>query len=392
MDGSESWLAAIMWMALLLPLYSYALFPPLILAWGALAARRKPRSAAAKDGIEPGALPEVAIVVSAHNEEQHIDGLLGNLRSLNYPHEPMLYLGSDGSTDRTAEILESTAGPRVRVFRFRDNRGKASVLNDLLAATREPIVVFTDANTRLESEALLRLVRHFVDPRVGAVCGELSLRHRGDGDNVDGAYWRLERLMKSSESAVGALLGANGGIYAIRRECFVPLRPDTIVDDFCIAMTVSANGRSLIYDPEARALEDAPQQIRDEFTRRVRIGIGNYQAFFRHPEYLFGGSAVRGFVYFSHKVLRWFTPHLLLLALLLNALLIDRPWYRLLFVVQLGAYSLCLLMLALARRISIPRMLRVPVFLLGMNVAFGVGFYRYVTGRYSGSWKRAVRA
>src|SRR5580658_3586825 len=100
MDGSESWLAAIMWMALLLPLYSYALFPPLILAWGALAARRKPRSAAAKDGIEPGALPEVAIVVSAHNEEQHIDGLLGNLRSLNYPHEPMLYLGSDGSTDR----------------------------------------------------------------------------------------------------------------------------------------------------------------------------------------------------------------------------------------------------------------------------------------------------
>jgi cellulose synthase/poly-beta-1,6-N-acetylglucosamine synthase-like glycosyltransferase len=379
-------------MALLLPLYSYALFPPLILAWGALASRRKPRRPAWKDRIEPGSLPEVAIVVSAHNEEQHITGLLSNLQSLNYPHKPMLYLGSDGSTDRTAEILESSAGARVRVFRFRHNRGKASVLNDLLAATREPIVVFTDANTRFEPDALLRLGRHFVDPQVGAVCGELSFRHSGDGDNVDGAYWRLERLMKTSESAVGALLGANGGIYAIRRECFSPLRPDTIVDDFCIAMTVSANGRSLIYDPEARALEDAPQQIRDEFRRRVRIGIGNYQAFFRHPEYLLGASAVRGFVYFSHKVLRWFTPHLLLLALLLNALLIDQPWYRLLFALQLGAYSLCLLLLALARRFTIPRLLRVPAFLLAMNIAFGVAFFRYVTGRYSGSWKRTVRA
>jgi cellulose synthase/poly-beta-1,6-N-acetylglucosamine synthase-like glycosyltransferase len=188
------------------------------------------------------------------------------------------------------------------------------------------------------------------------------------------------------------LLGANGAIYAIRRECFIPIKPDTVVDDFCIAMTVSTGGRLLVYAPEARAVEDAPAEIHDEFKRRVRIGIGNYQAFFRHPEYLFGATAMRSFAYLSHKVLRWFTPHLLLLALLSSALLLDQPLYRALCLIQLGAYGLCLVLYVLTRKMDIPRLLRLPVFLVAMNVAFGIGFCRYVTGRYSGSWKRTARA
>ena len=238
----------------------------------------------------------------------------------------------------------------------------------------------------------MRLARHFDDPRVGAVCGELSLQSASDRDMVDGVYWRIERLLKASESTLGALLGANGGIYAIRRDCFVPIRPDTIVDDFCIAMTVSVAGRSLVYEPEARALEDASSQIGDEFKRRVRIGTGNYQAFFRHPEYLFGTNATRSFAYFSHKVLRWFTPHLLLLALLANSLLLEQPFYRALWLFQIGTYGLCLLLYVLAHRFVIPRLLRLPVFLVAMNVAFGIGFCRYITGQYSGSWKRTARA
>jgi len=392
MPALDSLASLVFWMALLLPVYSYLLYPLLIVAVSAVARRRRPLRRPDASSIAGALPPPVAIVVSAYNEEQHIAELVTNLRSLDYPVPPTLYIGSDGSSDRTAEILATYACAQMRVFSFRHNRGKASVLNDLLAATTEPIIVFTDANTRLEPDALSRLVRHFDDPRVGAVCGELSLRAADSGDNVDGIYWRIERLLKASESALGVLLGANGAIYAIRRECFVPIRPDTVVDDFCIAMTVSAGGRLLIYAPEARAVEDAPAEIHDEFKRRVRIGIGNYQAFFRHPEYLFGATAIRSFAYFSHKVLRWFTPHLLLLALLTNAWLLDRPFYRALCLIQIGSYSLCLLLYVLTRNWDIPRLLRLPVFLVAMNVAFGIGFYRYVTGQYSGSWKRTVRA
>jgi cellulose synthase/poly-beta-1,6-N-acetylglucosamine synthase-like glycosyltransferase len=383
----------VLWAALLLPLYSYVLFPLLIIGMSAVAQWRHRASLPARGAaLDDATLPPVAIIVSAHNEEQHIDGLLSNLLSLKYPLPPTLYIGSDGSTDRTAEILETRAGPRLRVFAYRQNRGKASVLNELVAAASEPLLVFTDANTLLESEALLRLARHFTDPRVGAVCGELSLRSGGSGNNADGVYWRIERLLKRSESTLGALLGANGAIYAIRRECFVPVDADTVVDDFCIAMTVSVSGRLLLYEPEARALESAPPQIRDEFRRRVRIGIGNYQAFFRHPEYLLRTNAMRSFAYFSHKVLRWFTPHLLLLALAVNTLLLEQPFYRALWLLQIGGYGLCLLLYALESRLSLPRVLRLAVFLVAMNAAFAVGFCRYVTGQYGGSWKRSARA
>jgi cellulose synthase/poly-beta-1,6-N-acetylglucosamine synthase-like glycosyltransferase len=386
------WRIVVFWVALLLPVYSYVLYPPLVVAMGAIVRRlrvwRRTESVSASDAP----LPAVAIVVSAYNEEQHIAGLISNLQSLDYPGPLTLYLGSDGSSDRTAEILQANAGTQVRVFVFQQNRGKASVLNDLLAATAEPIIAFTDANTRLEPKALLRLVRHLGNPRVGAVCGELTLRSSSNGDNVDAVYWRIERLIKRGESALGALLGANGGIYAIRRECFVPIRPDTVVDDFCIAMTVAAGGRLLVYESEARATEDAPLQVRDEFRRRVRIGIGNYQAFFRHPEYLFATSAMTGFSYLSHKVLRWFTPHLLLLALLVNALLLDQSLYRTLWYLQIGGCGVCLLLYVLSRKLAIPRPLRVPVFLVAMNMAFSVGFCRYVTGQYLGSWKRTTRA
>ena len=317
---------------------------------------------------------------------------LENLRTLDYPAPVGIYIGSDGSKDRTAVILQAAAGAQVRVFLFAQNRGKASVLNDLLAAVAEPVVVFTDANTRLERKALRLLVSHFDNSRVGAVCGELLLRSAGSGDNVDGIYWRVERLLKAAESRLGVLLGANGGIYAIRRECYVPIRPDTVIDDFCIAMTIAAGGHQLVYEPEARATEDAPPQIRDEFGRRVRIGIGNYQAFFRHPEYLFGTGVAMGFAYFSHKVLRWFTPHLILLALLANYALIAHAFYRALWFVQLAAYAICLLLYLLGPKMTMPRLLRLPVFLVAMNAAFAIGFYRYVIGQYSGTWTRTKRA
>ena len=381
----------VLWSALLLPIYSYVGFPLLIIGGATLIARlRKPPFIG--EPVMPQPLLPVAVVVAAYNEEACIGELVSNLRAQNYPGPVRIYLGSDGSTDGTADVMRAHADHSVSIAVFPANRGKASVLNDLVARVVEPIICFTDANSRLLPDALSRLVPHFADARIGAVCGELELRASVGGDNVDSLYWRLERVLKASEGMFGALLGANGGIYAIRRELYVPLRPDTLIDDFCIAMTVAASGKRLVYEAQARAVEYVPVNISDEFTRRVRIGIGNYQALFRHPEYLFRTNASTAFAYVSHKVLRWFTPHLLLVALCVNTLLLDEPFYRILWFVQLAVYAICIILYLLSARLQIPRILKIPVFLVAMNLAFGLGFLRYVAGRHSGSWKRTARA
>jgi len=377
------------WVGLGLVFYSYVLFPGIVMLIARLS--RAGRAGDCETGAAAQDWPAVAMVVSAFNEEQHIAGLVSNLLELDYPGQCTLYFGSDGSTDGTAAILQQHAGPRVRVFPFERNRGKASVLNDLVAASVEPVIAFTDANTRWRPDALRRLVQRLRTPEVGAVCGELSLRAVEGGDNMDSAYWRVERTIKQSESAIGGLLGANGGIYALRRQCFRPIAPDTIVDDFCIAMTAGALGWRLVYESRALAVEDVPPQIRDEFKRRVRIGIGNFQAFFRHPEYLFRTSWATKFTYLSHKVLRWFTPHLLLLSLAASALLASERLYGVLLGLQLSGYVLCLFVYGLSARWNVPRLLRIPVFLVVMNAAFAVAFYRFTTGQYSGSWKRTAR-
>ena len=372
-----------------LPVYSYALYP-LLLGWMAKlrSARGAPRSAAGADAVR---LP-VAVVVAAFNEEAHIAGLVASLRAARYAGRLCIHVGSDGSTDATVARLREVAGADLQVHAFERNRGKVAVLNDIIAAIDEPIVVFTDANTDWDADALTCLVRHFSDPQVGLVCGELQLYHAGDGDNVDGLYWRIEKFLKRAEARIDALLGANGAIYAIRRECYLPLATDTIVDDFCIGMDIAVRGKRLVYDPEAVVRELAPPNISDEVGRRIRIGVGNYQAFFRHPEYLFRSGYARAFAYVSHKVLRWFTPQLLILTLLLSAILSGQWPFGVLLVVQIAGYLACALAYLAGRHYRLPGPLRIPVFLVSLHAALAIGFWRYLTGQYGGSWRRTRRA
>lgn len=380
----EALLAWLFWACWALVVYAHAGYPLLMLAVARLAG---PARAPAARAAEP---PAVACIVAAYNEERHVRARIDNFLAQGYPADRLrVYMGSDGSRDRTPELLRAAASEQVRVFAFERNRGKASVLNDLVAASTEPILVLSDANTMYEPGAIERLVRHFDDPTVGAVCGELKLLD-ANGNNQDSAYWRIEQMLKRSEARIGGLLGANGAIYALRRELYVPIAPDTVVDDFCIAMTVVASGKRLVYDAEAVALEDTPDTMADEYRRRVRIGIGNYQAFFRHPEYLWRTGAATAFTYLSHKVLRWFTPHLLALALLASSwLALSSPLWAAIALAQWLGYGAVALYQVLPRPPQLPKLLALGVFFLTLNWAFAVGFWRYVTGRYSGSWRTA---
>lgn len=339
------------------------------------------------------ALPAIAVVISAFNEERHLQRRIDNLLGLDYPpHLLHAYIGSDGSSDATGPVLVACRNPRVSAFVFDENRGKASVLNDLVSRATEPVVVFSDANAFFERGALLKLVAHFSDPEVGGVSGELRLRSAG-GDNQDSLYWRFEQLLKFFEARIGGLLGANGAIYAIRRSLWQPLDADTICDDFCVAMSVAAVRHRLVYEPTAWADEETPQTIRDEYQRRVRIGIGNFQALVRHPEYLWRTSVGTMFTYVSHKVLRWTGPHLLILGLASSLVLAitSKTWlaFSMLQIVIYGGA-------AVAYRIgqsqsSLPSGLRIPAFLFALNWAFLVASKRYLSGQYTGGWSRTSR-
>jgi cellulose synthase/poly-beta-1,6-N-acetylglucosamine synthase-like glycosyltransferase len=394
-----------LWFSLACIVYTYAGYP-LVLTLISAAHQlrsdwRQVSGGASRSGTRRVAtqtdLPHVAVLVAAFNEEQHIAERITNLLNQDYPADRLhIYIGSDASSDRTGDIVRSMAHPRLTFVDFTARRGKASVINDLAAMASQEILAFTDANTMFLPDAVQKLVRHFGRPEVACVCGELRLvKADADplkaNDNQDHIYWRYERLLKFFESRIGGLLGANGGVYALRRELYRAIPSDTIVDDFWISMQVVEDGQRCVYDPEAVALETIPERISDEFRRRVRIGLGNYQAFRRFATLL---SPLRGtvaFTFFSHKVLRWLVPHCMLMAFVCNLLLITQGFYAALMLGQLLFYGGAWYAWRCSLTGAAPKALRLPLFFVSMNLGLWMGFWRYMVGGTSGVWARSAR-
>jgi cellulose synthase/poly-beta-1,6-N-acetylglucosamine synthase-like glycosyltransferase len=390
-----------LWFSLACIVYTYAGYPLVLTLISAAHQLRSDWRQVSRSGTRRIAtqaeLPHVAVLVAAFNEEQHIAERITNLLKQDYPAERLhIYIGSDASSDRTGDIVRSMAHSRLTFVDFTARRGKASVINDLAAMATQEILAFTDANTVFLPDAVQKLVRHFGRPDVACVCGELRLvKADADplkmNDNQDHIYWRYERLLKFFESRIGGLLGANGGVYALRRELYRAIPSDTIVDDFWISMQVVEDGQRCVYDPEAVALETIPERISDEFRRRVRIGLGNYQAFKRFAKLL---SPLRGtvaFTFFSHKVLRWLVPHCMLIAFVCNLMLVTQNFYAALMVGQLLFYGGAWYAWRRSLTGAAPKALRLPLFFVSMNLGLWMGFWRYITGGTSGVWARSAR-
>ena len=291
--------------------YSYVLYPGFIY-WAARFWGRSP----ARPQVPDAELPTVTLLIAAHNEESVIADRIENSLNLDYPAGRLeVVVALDGCSDRTAEIVRNYESRGVRVLDNPSRQGKAATLNAAIARLTSEILILSDANTSNERSAARRLVSWFADLRVGVVCGRLILTDPRTGRNVDSLYWRYETFLKRCEATLGALLGANGAIYAIRRSAFVPLQPNTIIDDFVIPLQSKLRtGCSIVYDAEAIAWEETPARLGAEFGRRARIGAGAFQSLrmlrpIFHP---CQGWLLLSFV--SHKLLRWFCP-LFLLAL-----------------------------------------------------------------------------
>jgi len=340
--------------------------------------------------------PAVSVMVSALNEEVTIGQRVENHLAQDYPADLLdIVIASDGSTDRTASIVRGYAEKhpeRVRLFDYPVRRGKASVLNESIGQLKAEIVVLSDANTFFEPEAVSRLVRWFADPTVGAVCGKLVLVDPKSGKNVDSLYWRYENFLKACEGRLGALLGSNGAIYAIRRDAYQPIPADTIIDDFMIPLLIRLRrGQRIVYDTAAIANEETPADVAAEFKRRVRIGAGGFQSIARlwpllSPQY--GWTSV---AFLCHKVLRWFCPAFLLVAFIANLVLLGEPVYRLLMAGQVMFYSLALIGGYTPGQQLPVRLLRLTTLFTSMNAALALGFWRWIAGKQRGTWQRTNR-
>jgi cellulose synthase/poly-beta-1,6-N-acetylglucosamine synthase-like glycosyltransferase len=257
---------------------------------------------------------------------------------------------------------------------------------------RGEIIILSDANTMVDPQAVRKLVRHFEDPEVGAVCGRLMLYNRTRREYEESAYWAYESLIKLYEGKLGAVVGVNGGLYAIRRCLFTALPPGTIVDDLVIALRILENGYQVRYDPEAVAHEETTEDYDGEFGRRARIAAGNFQSLRVVPGLLSPAAGFRAFAFWSHKVLRWCAPALMAVALAANCVLARAPMYRVLLAAQVLFYGLAAAGRAEWFGGALRRVASAAYYFVKMNAAIAVGFWRFVRGSQAPAWERTARA
>ena len=385
----------VFWTCLFLIAHTYALYPAFLFVASSLVqlARdwefRRSHHDRRASSEDPGLLPPLSLIVPAHNEERDLPAKLANLSSMDYPRDRFqVIFVSDGSTDGTNDFLDAARDGDVRVVILPARSGKASALNRGVEEARHEILVLSDAATLFAPDALIKLTRHFSDPGVGVVCGALRFQNTAESRQTEGVYWRYESMLRLMEARLGITLTASGAIYAVRRKCFPVLPADTLIDDLVVPLHARQLGYRVLYDPEAVALDLAAPTVGGEFTRRVRVATGSFRALgqlIRTPM-----GPLTAFAFFSHKVLRWVLPFLLIGLLAANAMLWGRPFYRAALVVQLLFYGWATVGFLCRRRMQRVRYALLPYYLLAIHLAFLVGFIRFASGRGEVTWRRAA--
>ena len=383
------------WTSLLLVAHTYLLYPAILfVAYGMAQLRRDCRYLARGADrrcheLHDDELPAVSLIIPAHNEEAALPAKLVNLVELDYPADRLeVIFVSDGSSDRTNEILKGAEQPRLRLVELPWHGGKSSALNHGVDAASHEIIVFSDASTLFAPDALRKLVRHFCNPHVGVACGTLGFQGNAEFQRTEGLYWRYEKTLRVMESRLGATLTASGAIYALRRAAWRPLTPEVMIDDFVVPFCARGLGYRVVFDPEAGATDTAEESVAHEFARRVRLAVGSFRALGQLARVRL--DAFTSLAFFSHKLLRWVLPFVMMTLLVSSAALWDRPFYWAALSVQLLFYAWAAAGYFFRDRMAPLRYGLIGYFLLAINLAFLVGFVRFLSGRQEVKWKRAA--
>lgn len=371
--------------------WTYAVYP-LGIALYALV-RPRPWSCAPFTG-------SVSLIVPAHNEEKVIGRKIRNSLSLDFgtARAAEIIIVSDGSLDGTAGVLDAfrdhpaVRAGRLKLISYAPRRGKPHALHTGVLAASGDVLVLSDANVFLERGALRELLAPLADPTVGAVCGNVGIRASGGDEPAgEGLYMRFESLAQRAEARVFSTIGVDGALYALRREHYRELPPDMVLDDFTLAMEVVREGKRVAYAPGARAVEETVASSSGEFSRKKRIVGGGWQFLSRFVES--GGALPRAawFMLVSHKVLRWLSPVLLLVALLANAVAaLGSTLFGALLWAQALFYVLALAAAA-APWLRRHHLFFVPYYFCVINVAALAGLVEFLGRRQTTLWHKIER-
>jgi biofilm PGA synthesis N-glycosyltransferase PgaC len=387
----ETIIAGIFWLTILLLIHVYFLYP---VSLRILSYNKNVQTSPKADSLLP-----ISILISAHNEEKVLEERIENIRNLNYDFNKLeLIIGSDCSSDKTNEIItqKNKKYNWIKTQVFNKRRGKAAVLNDLVQLAKNEILVFSDANTIFDKNAIAKLVSKFIDEKVGGVCGRLVLEEPTDDfdkTNRERLYWQYETHLKKLEGNLGILIAANGGIYAIRKNLFTKFPVEgAITDDLYQTLAVLNQGYKFLYDYDAFATEEVSKEITTEFKRKVRFASTNYQTLIIFKNLLFQKKLFISYALWSHKVLRWFVPLLLIILFFANTFLIDlHHFYQVTFFIQSAFYLIAIFGYAMNKlKINIGLFSIIYYFAL-TNLALLVGLIKFLSKKEAFTWESTPR-
>lgn len=346
--------------------------------------------------VFPNPLPEVSLFIAAYNEEDIVDKKMENCYSLSYPKDKLKIIWmTDGSTDRTNEKLQKYQD--VSVLFLPERKGKTAALNRGIEFVSTPYVIYTDANTMLNKNAIMEIIRQFTNPRTGCVAGE----KRVETDTAQGAtagegiYWKYESALKRLDDRLYSAVGAAGELFAIRSNLFEQMPTDTLLDDFVLSLKIAQKGYKIAYCKEAYATEAASLNMKEEEKRKIRIAAGGLQSIWRLRSLLnIFRYHILSFQYISHRVLRWtVAPIILFLLIPINILLAFSGsfMYIIILILQFLFYLMAYLGYIMEQKNIRNRILFIPYYFLFMNLNVIKGFFYLASHKGNGAWDKSKR-
>ena len=374
----------IFWASFVSVVYIYFLYP-LILAFISLF-YQKPLIKDHKGEY----LPKVSLIMAAYNEEAYIERKINNCLSLDYPANKLeIIIGSDGSDDRTNEIVNKYSSKGISFYPYPERRGKMAVINDSISYASGEICVFTDVSELFDTDAVKKLVRNFVDPGIGAVTGNHTYNpsdsELGRGTHL---YWRYQRWLQCKESRLYTILSCDGTIYACRRNLFIPQPMGIINDDKAIPLEIIRQGYRVIFEPEAIARGDVLHDTKLFFKQKVRGQAGMYQIFRLFGDMFLPKNFKVWFIFMSHALGPVMVPWLLLLLLVSNTVLCMTYPYNFTLALQIAFYALSVISVSIHRSNIVFPLVHIPYFFMVSNVASLVAFWSYIFNSQIVPWTK----
>lgn len=342
--------------------------------------------------------PAVTILIAAYNEEEHIREKIANTLELDYPADKCHFIFvTDGSTDGTMDIIRQE--PHIQLLHIPDRKGKTAAINRAMPFVQTPVVIFCDANTMLNKEAIRNIVKHYADEKTGGVAGEKKVvsKEKGDAASTEGVYWKYESFLKKLDAELYSVVGAAGELFSIRTALFQPVEEDVVLDDFIISLRINQKGYRIAYAPDAYAMEEPSFSIEEEHKRKVRISAGGFQSivmlkdllnFFKYP--------VLSFQYISHRVLRWtlspLSMPILLISNILLVMITGSLFYSAILAAQLVFYTVAFIGYQQAKQHVKSKFFYIPFYFVFMNAAVYQGFSRYLQKKQSAAWDKSKRS